>query len=401
MKTSKVFSSSLLTAAFFLTLPASGFAQFDTDPRKESTESGGNAVNPGSEPSSQRGGSSLETPSRNRKQSSVQKSTPHRDASPFFPDWGAPSMSLFLAPILGFAWEEKVFTITRPDGQTETVEAGILTAEGGLRVGLNGIPLAPGNPGVSLSPYVGYAYGKNFSLDDTEGVRDSTYHRFLLGETTSLRIKMFKYDLGVHFGRIFGDPEDVTAVSQLDVVQDFGLKTTERTSLHTTVTVGRLFADTYGAYSTQYTDVWLHFRMNPFLSAVFDIGPGQDFQWFPQSEVAYSNIYFKALFDWALFGPLGIAGRLRYEISQEEGGARGGVAVSTREPSQDLGTPSQRGFRPEDATSFLFFAGLRDVFLGWSIGYVSLYDVTNTFERNGKRSSEHVQGLGVYSSLTF
>lgn len=339
-------------------------------------------------------------------QHAVQEAADPGQQSPFFPDWPTPDFGFSVRPILGLAWDTVRVSLERPGGGQEEISTETLSIEGGLRLGVQNIPVLPGNPGVSISPYAGYAYGKRFELSESDGVEDATYHRIMVGETTALRIKMFRYELGLHYGRIFGEPRLTPTSNQLEIVQDLGLKTTQRTSVHSTVLVGRVYAESYGAYAVQYTDVWLHLKWNPVLSVSIDLGPGRDFIWFPVTEQSASNTYARALLGWDIFGPFGVSGRLQYEIAADardrtDDSARAGSTGEQREPLQDLGARANRLGRLEDSTSFLFFAGLRNLLFGVSFGYISRYDVLNTFERSGARKVSSTQGLGVYAGLEF
>jgi hypothetical protein len=322
----------------------------------------------------------------------------------FFPDWQAPSLDFSIRPILAFAWDTVRVSAQGPDGSQRDVGYDTLTMEGGLRLGVQNMPLVTGNPGLEVSPYVGYAYGQRVVQSNDMDISDWTYHRIMLGETTAVRIRMVRYELGLHFGRIFGSGTGFTPSSQLEVVQDLGLKTTQNTSIHTTLTVGRLFEESVAAYLQQYTDIWLHVRWNPFLSVRVDLGPGQDFIWFPTSELSFSNTYARALLSWDIFASFGVAGSMQYEIASEVdvSGTRGGqvnLGAGVREPLQDLGSGVSRLGREEDSASVVLFAGLRDVFFGVSVGYISRFDVQNTFERAGAREVQTTQGLGVYVGL--
>lgn len=324
----------------------------------------------------------------------------------FFPDWPSPNLGLSVRPILGLAWDTVRVSVEKPGVGQEERSFEALSIEGGLRLGVQNIPVVPGNPGLSISPYVGYAYGKRFVLSESDGVEDVTYHRIMVGETTAVRIKMFRYALGLHYGRIFGDRSLTKTSNQVEIIQDFGLKTTRRTSVHTTVLVGRVYAERFGVFAVQYTDVWLHLKWNPFLSLSVDLGPGRDFIWYPVNEQSASNTYARALLGWDIFGSFGLSGRLQYEIAADfSGPARESASVASsdelREPLQDLGTSAHRLGRIEDAASFLFFAGLRNLLFGVSFGYISRYEVLNTFERAGTRKVSSTQGLGFYAGLQF
>lgn len=355
----------------------------------------------------------------------------------WFPDWNVPHFDFFLLPILGASYESNKVTrtISDPDApggvQTLTATRRALTLEAGARFYLHDIPLVghqggddpvsarpydlPTSPlAMTLSPYAGYAFGRLTELEvsdeaaKTLGVeplpkRSGNYHRILAGTHLTTYYRYFRYRIGLDFGRIFGDREILEPRNQAQLAQDFGIKLTERSSAHLSPTIGRIFTAGLADHSLQYTDIWLHLRWNPVLSALFDLGPGQGFDWFPQSSFGTRATYFKALFDWEIIGPLAVAARARYEIAVnndfDTSSREGEESLQSRNPIADLGTPSAQALRFTDDLSLLLFAGLKHILGGVSVGYLSLHEYSNAFERKGKRTSRSSQGLGVQASL--
>ncbi len=357
----------------------------------------------------------------------------------WFPDWGVPEFDYSLRPILGASYESNKVTrvaadLDSPSGeQTFTSTRRQLTLEVGARFYLNDIPLVnrdkngsdkpvsartydlPPSPlAMTISPYVGYAFGRVTEVetndDDAKRLgldplpkRNGNYHRVLAGAPVTTYYRYFRYRIGADFARIFGDREILEPRTQTELEQDFGFKLTERTSAHLSPTVGRIFSNSFSEHSLQYTDIWLHLRWNPIFSMAFDLGPGQGFDWYPMIGLGSESTYFKAHFDWEIFGPFAVAARARYEIAAKNdfrlspSGAED--SNQTRNPMADLGTPSAQALRFTDDLSLLLFAGLKNIFAGISVGYVSLYEFSNAFERKGKRSLQSSQGLGVQASL--
>jgi hypothetical protein len=357
----------------------------------------------------------------------------------WFPDWGIPEFDYALIPILGASYESNKVTRIAADpdsadgSQTFTSTRRQLTLEAGARFYLNDIPLVnrdrrgsdqptpartydlPPSPlAMTISPYVGYAFGRVTEVevndDDAKRLgleplpkRNGNYHRVLAGAPVTTYYRYFRYRIGVDFARIFGDREILEPRTQTELEQDFGFKLTERTSAHLSPTVGRIFTKSFSEHSLQYTDIWLHLRWNPFFSVALDLGPGQGFDWYPMPGFGSEATYFKAQLDWEIFGPLAVAARARYEINVNnnfDSSTRDDEdSNQTRSPMEDLGRPSTQALRFTDDLSLLLFAGLKNIIGGISVGYVSLHEFSNTFERKGKRTSQSSQGLGVQASL--
>jgi hypothetical protein len=360
----------------------------------------------------------------------------------WLPYWDVPEFDFNWGPILGGSYQEWQSAVPRSDGAggpEQTVSTRILSLEGGVRLSLDHLPiyrtsvaepdrsekkeLAPAELATSgssltitMTPSAGYAFGKIFSLEnenkDAQATafsqapanREGTYHRALAATKVTAFYRMMRYSVGVNYGGIFGDEAVGAPRSQIELVQDFGLRTTKRSSLHLTPTLGRVFEESLSDYGLQYTDLWFHLLVGPFFSAVLDFGPGVAFDWRPSLSTGSSSSYFKANFSWDIFGPFAIAANGRYEIDvlfdrPDQATLLGGSPE--RDPLQDLGAPASHVSRESDELTVLLFVGLKGVLLGWSVGYLSLHDVKNAFERNGVRETGSSQGFGVCGQSAF
>ena len=347
----------------------------------------------------------------------------------WFPDWDVPQWGWTWGPILGASYQEDNV------GQDESTR--LLTLEGGLRLSIDHLPLYVDAPTeaelpidvdtvppairVTATPRVGYAYGQAVFVDEGEddqtgasvtdadeqasrSLAEGSYHRVNAGVTVFTFFQAFRYSLGVQYGGLLGDSSLGLPRNQLELGQDFALRLTRRSSLHLTPVFGRIFGDIWSSFTTQYSDLWLHWTYRPFASFAVDLGPGLTWVWLPKSDTGAQGLDWRTHVSWQVWGPLLVDLRGRYEIESQIDSPLNSSAATlvtpTREPLRDLGVPASYGLRRADDLEVLGFVGLKGVLLGWSVGYMVLYEMTHALEREGTRSTRSTQGLGLYGQIT-
>lgn len=365
----------------------------------------------------------------------------------WFPDWDVPDFGFDWGPILGGRYQE--WTVSEPasdaDGaQSTSTTWRTLSIEGGVHLRAHHVPVFRSDKSsgpaselnqsrssadesvaaqpvahpvtVTLSPSAGYAYGRSVVTSDSgSSARDADfsadfegqYHRMLLGLQATSFYRMVRYSLGLNYGRVFGEARFGVPLTQAEVVQDVGLRTTRRLSLHVSPTFGRIYRNEFQSFVTQYTDVWLHARLTPFASLVVDTGPGVSFDWLPELDAGSRSVYWRGVMGWQIFGPLAVSVDARYEVDAESDTPPGlhssqdtSLSQQAREPLRELQSASAHVFRQTDDFQALFFVGLRGILFGWSVGYLSLYQASHALERESKRQSKSSQGFGIFGQVT-
>jgi hypothetical protein len=315
----------------------------------------------------------------------------------FLPDWGAPRFGLSASPVVGFRYEYN------PDTKASATQMEI-----GLGLGLQGIPLYAGNPGLFLEPYAGYAIGRTFLSPNFGDVRTGTYHRPWGGVRVPLLLRFYKHTLDVSYAQIKGSLVDTRKT--LGVQSDNAFLIFPFFSAHYTFSYEKSAAETMSDVLAETYDQWYHARLfTRFLGAFLDMGPGVTFRktYSQQEDLGNSLVlvegnstttYAKAIAGADIIpNILGAEIRAKYVLSSKVDGTV--TYDAARSPAEDLGAAASKLGVPDDYLYASAFVGLKRIFGNMGIGWRYNVDVVNAMERNGVRSTQTSQGLGVHYSV--
>ncbi len=322
--------------------------------------------------------------------------TQNQVPSVFFPNWPAPGFGVGLRPVLGYSL-------------TKINLAGSALAlsefEIGGEVGLHGIPLKSGNPGLYIAPKIGYAFGAIDARTPQITLISETYNRAWIGNEFIFSLNWFKYSLGLGYAKIF--PKGlIKTIQSYQIQQDFGILILPYLSQHLTLTQGRTFGENTDNWSEIPFDIWLHTRFfTSVLDFSFDIGPGvtttkerkiNSNNKFDISETSVT--YLKALTSFHVFWKLGMSGGMRYGL-QDSGQKIESDVLFNRTPLNDLNSAPEGTFKKDHLQANLF-VGLSNVYAGLGIGWIYTYSLTHALELSGeKRHKDSRQGFGINYEL--
>lgn len=117
------------------------------------------------------------------------------------PDWTPPAFGVNASPIAGFRYQYS------PSDKSSTTQLEI----GGM-LGVAGIPLYPGNPGLYVEPYAGYALGQSFVSASIGDTKTGTYHRPFGGVRIPLLVRFYKHTLGLNYAQVKGELVDTRKI---------------------------------------------------------------------------------------------------------------------------------------------------------------------------------------------
>ncbi len=318
-----------------------------------------------------------------------------RESSTLLPDWHPEHFDLIAGPILG--------------GRSLSTEANgekldTISSEIGLSLRLKGIPIIPGNPGISLDPYGSYTWGnrtekaRGDALNETDS---SGFHRYWYGLGVHVLYHAFAYTLDVGHGQILFDDKKFIDLTATRISHDFGLLLLPFLSTHYTLTSYDLTEQDESSPSIEELDHWIHEKM--FFSMInfnLDLGPGFTHTKYsgradataPFQKIADVNTtYLKALLGFRVFWKLGISGSWKYILSADKVDADLGNIEQL--PNQSLNENRTLANLPKGSTEATVFIGLHRLFGGLGIGW-QLYYLEVDRDSEGKQISRD-QGIVV------
>lgn len=291
------------------------------------------------------------------------------------PDWHADTFDWKIGPILGARARS-----TEYGG----VKYETLSSEIGLGARISGIPIIPGNPGVTLEPYANYTWGsrsvkaKNEALNETD---NTGFQRQWYGLLGRLYFQYFRYSLDVGQGRINYDDNLFTDLKANRFQNDFGILVLPFLSTHYTLTSYSVTEDQESKPSIQELDHWLHTRL-AFTLARFslDFGPGRSISEYsgrvnansPMQKIATVNTtYLKALTSMNIIWKLGLSGSAKYILSAKQ--VDGLTNSIDQLPNENLAENKSLGNLPKGSLEASIFLGLRQLVSGFGVGYQIYY----------------------------
>lgn len=303
------------------------------------------------------------------------------EASPgsgvIFPDWSPDGFDWSLGPILG-ARARKTEILG--------VEYDSLISEIGLGTRIQGIPLIPGNPGITVEPYATYTWGnrtqkqKGAEIDETDS---SGFQRHWYGLVGRLYYKFFRYSLDIGMGQIQFDDKQYDDLTGTRFANDFGLMILPHFSTHYTITSYKLKVGDYSTPAIDEFDHWLHARFSfSLFKTSLDLGPGWTTTEYAglvpsgqfQKLADVETSYWKALASMHIFWKLGLTGYAKLITDADDA-----TAVNDKIdqlPNENLAQSRSLAFLPKDSIEASLFFGLRDIIggfgFGWQIYYLEL-----------------------------
>ncbi|MBC7530964.1 MAG: hypothetical protein H7318_05240 [Oligoflexus sp.] len=318
---------------------------------------------------------------------------PAADNGSLFPDWTSDRFDWKIGPILG---------VRARNTEYGGVKYETLSSEIGLGARVSGIPLIPGNPGVTVEPYANYTWGsrnvkaKNDALNETD---NTGFQRQWYGILGRLYVKYFRYSLDVGQGRINYDDNLFTDLKSNRFQNDFGLLLLPFLSTHYTLTSYTMTENKESRPSIDELDHWIHARIF-FSRFSLDLGPGRSITEYsgrvsansPMQRIATVNTsYLKALTSMNIFWKLGISGSAKYILSAKQ--VDGLVNTIDQLPNENLAENKSLANLPKGSLEASIFLGLRSLFSGFGVGY-QIYYLELDHGSSAKQIS-HDQGIVV------
>lgn len=305
--------------------------------------------------------------------SEVEDAAPARRDDALLPDWGTDRFDWKLGPIIG--------------GRARSTEYGgvkyeTLSSEIGLGGRVTGIPIIPGNPGLSLEPYASFTWGsrsvkaKNEGLNETE---NTGFQRQWYGVLGRLYLNFFRYSLDIGQGRINYDEKLFTDLESSRFQNDFALLVLPFLSTHYTLTSYKLTEGKESKPSIDELDHWIHARLF-FSRFSLDLGPGSSTTEYsgratpasPLQKIATVNTsYLKALTSMHIFWKLGVSGSAKYILSAKE--VPGLTNTIDQLPNENLAENKSLANLPKGSLEASVFLGLRNLLSGFGVGYQIYY----------------------------
>lgn len=308
-------------------------------------------------------------------QTSQNQDEPTEARSGLLPDWAPDAFDWSLGPILGARARK-----TEYDG----VKYDTVLSEIGLGTRIQGIPLIPGNPGLTLEPYGTYTWGNRTQKAKGEDIKEtdsSGFQRHWYGVVGKLYYKFFRYSLDIGRGKINFDDKDYTDLTANRLSNDFGFQIIPHFSAHYTLTSYQLREDSRSRPAIDEIDHWLHARMSfNLFKTSFDFGPGHTRTEYAGLNLTTQNYeklatvnsdYLKALASMHIFWKLGLSGYAKYILSATD--ANGLNDAIDQLPNESLAENRSLAFLPKDSLEASLFVGLRDVVAGFGFGWQIYY----------------------------
>jgi hypothetical protein len=305
----------------------------------------------------------------------LQETPAETPVSVFFPDWNPEGFDWNIGPIAGFRARQ-----TDVDG----VRTDVISSEFGLGARVYGIPLAPGNPGLTVQPYGSYTWGnrsekvKDADLRTTES---TGYQRSWYGAVGRAYYRAFRYSLDIGQGQILHDKDAFVDINSRRIQNDFGLMILPFFSAHYTLTWLTVSESGEDKPGIEELDHWLHGRVAfSLFNMNLDVGPGMSRTEYsgrtaadqPFEKIAtVESVYMKALTSMHIFWKLGASGSAKYIIhADQDEGLQDGIEQL---PYEGLTQRKSLAALPDGSLEASAFFGLRDLFAGFGVGWQYYY----------------------------
>ncbi|MBC7658913.1 MAG: hypothetical protein H7249_04325 [Chitinophagaceae bacterium] len=271
--------------------------------------------------------------------------------------------------------------------ETDGVKYDTVSSEIGLGARVRGIPVFPGNPGLTLEPYGTYTWGnrsqkaKNESIDKTDS---SGFQRNWYGVLARIYYQSFRYSLDIGSGHLTYDDPKFADLKALRISNDFGFLLLSHLSTHYTLTSFTLTEGTNSDPSIEELDHWIHERLAfSLFSSSLDIGPGVTHTTYsgradagsPFQKIAtVDTTYLKALASFNLIWRLGLSGSAKYILTSDE---NSNIPNTINQlPNESLAENRSLANLPKGSLEASLFIGFRQLIgglgLGWQIYYLEL-----------------------------
>ena len=321
---------------------------------------------------------------------------------PLFPDWGVSSFNWGIDPLFG---------VKLLQSEESGTKISSYATEGGAALKLNDIPLVPSNPGLTTSPYVGYAlgqYGIKTNDGQTKTSESSPYHRAWYGDDLSFYLKFFRDVVSVGQGEIIYQ-KTFKKLQDRSIDNDAGILILPFFSTHYTLRTLDLYRVKISQPLLRQTDNWLHGRVFfDWHKFIFDIGPGysidKEFTEINDSNTAlhdtYDTSYLLARQGMHVFWKIDMNAQAKYIIKTQLKPAASSLDV-IQLPYQGVGDPTDTQTMPEDSLDAYLFVGARDIVAGFGLGWYYNTQVLNNKKRDGQpRTVTTRQGYTVSYSFS-
>ncbi|RZA24739.1 MAG: hypothetical protein EOP10_09030 [Proteobacteria bacterium] len=293
----------------------------------------------------------------------------------FAPDWTPDSFDWSLGPILGVRARKTEYS---------GVEYDSVLSEAGIGTRIQGIPLIPGNPGITLEPYASYTWGnrtqkaKSDAIDETDS---SGFQRHWYGAIGRFYYKAFRYSLDIGRGRINFDDKKYTDITASRFSNDLAFLILPHLSAHYTLTSYQVREDSHSKPAIDEFDQWLHARISfSLFKTSLDFGPGVTHTEYAGLNLLNNNYqkiatvdtnYLKALASMNIFWKLGLSGYAKFITDADD--ASGFNDTIDQLPNENLAESRSYAFLPKDSLEASLFFGLKDVLAGFGFGWQLYY----------------------------
>lgn len=292
-----------------------------------------------------------------------------------FPDWNPEGFDWGVGPIAGVRARQTDFNGVRSD---------VISSEFGLGARIQGIPIVPGNPGMTVQPYASYTWGnrteklKEAELSDTES---SGFQRAWYGVVGRFYYKFFRYSLDLGAGQINHDKDYFIDVKSQRITNDVAVLVLPFFSAHYTLTHLTVTLSGESKPSIAELDHWLHGRVAfSLFDSSLDFGPGMTSTQYsgrasadaPFAEIASVNTqYVKALAAMHIFWKLGASGSAKYIVSGEN---KAGLNDTIEQlPHEGLAQRKSLANLPDGSLEAAAFFGIKNLFGGIGVGWQYYY----------------------------
>lgn len=329
--------------------------------------------------------------SKNRKVEAGEESSP----SYLFPDWNPDAFDFRIGPVIGYHYRKT---------EISGVEYETASSEIGLAARVPGIPLFPGNPGVTIEPYATYTWGSRNQKAKAENLNETEstgYRRFWYGGQFKLYLRSFRYALDIGKGAIRNDKELFIDYDADRMENDFGLKVLPFLSAHYTLTNYKLTEEDDSSPTIEEIDHWVHARMQfiPF-SLYLDVGPGHTRSTYRTHLAPNTGLtklgtgetdYLKALAGLHIFWKLGASASAKYILDADDVG--GVLDAIDQLPNEALNQRRSLASLPKGSMEASAFFGLSDLFAGFGVGWQ--YYFLEIKGKNGQSQVSRDQGFAI------
>jgi len=308
----------------------------------------------------------------------AQKAVQPKEAPPsfsLFPDWPPEAFDFEIGPILGVRTQQT---------KTNDVLTDVFSSEIGLGARVQGIPLVPGNPGLTVQPYAHYTWGnrtekvKEAALDQTES---SGFQRSWYGVLGRFYYQSFRYSLDLGQGQILHDEDIFSDLTSRRIMNDFAVLILPFFSAHYTLTSLTVTLKSESKPSIEELDHWLHGRVAfSLFSASLDFGPGMTVTQYSAripAEAPFAKFaeletsYLKALASMHIFWRLGLSASAKYIVQGEK---KDGLNLAIEQlPNESLAQRKSFTNLPDGSLEATAFFGLKNLISGFGIGWQYYY----------------------------